>query len=223
MVRCWCGKEEKEIRCVSSSQLLAIVVRLLLNITSQSSSLSAVAAWLLQSCRSFQPGLETRCWSTHRLCLCQPRHGSGLHFTFRWHPWKRSRNWWLGWQVWTRPPYVAAANFGCCQEQESKSSSCHSTNSSHPSIVPQPRCTPSPRYPLKLSSKDGPRKAGVNIFVWLVQLLGKSLLMIFKLDPRNWSQRTYQYCCSRTRKPWCSHVLCQRDGVQYHASPALQH
>jgi hypothetical protein len=30
-------------------------------------------------CRSFQSGLETRCRGSHRLYLCQPRDGSGLH------------------------------------------------------------------------------------------------------------------------------------------------
>jgi hypothetical protein len=40
-------------------------------------------------------------------------------------------------------------------------------------------CTPSPRYPLRLSSNDGPLKVGVNTSVWLVQSLGKSHYALF--------------------------------------------
>src|SRR5277367_160439 len=47
----------------------------------------------------------------------------------------------------------------------------------------------------------------------------------FKLDLRNWSHGTYQHHRSRTptrsQKPRCSHILFQRNGVQYSRSHIL--
>ena len=75
-------------------------------------------------------------------------------------------------------------------------------------------CTPSPRYPLRLSHNDGlliPLFGWCSYWVCLV-LDSQHFANDFQVGLAELALWTYRHCRSWTRKPRCSHVLCQRDG-----------